>query len=497
MKYYIYIIIFLLVLIESCKKTETPDPVSDPIINNFAFLSEHNLGLDTNIYLTEISGNIIGRLPYKTDMKALIASFNSFGSDVTIGVTNQSSGVTPNNFTDILTYDITNDSKTVKHDVDAILFTGIPIVELNIENNSEIISKEEYINGESIVIGGRNFQDFEGEMKIRGRGHSTWGIHPKKPYQMKLDTKSEFLGMPEGKKWIFLADYSDKTLIRTRLAFEMGYVSNLDWTPRCRYAEVFINNSYNGTYNITEKVEESKSRVNVGDDGYLLEIDTPDHLDEEDIYFNSYKFLYQIKEPSTTYNSPEYEYIVDYIEDFESTLFGGNFKDPINGYRSYIDVESFVDWYLINEIAKNVDARGYSSIYLNLVPGDKLKMGPLWDFDLSFGNVDFADSQYPDGFWIKYNSYFIRLFEDPYFVNQVKDRFNFFNDRRDYFLEIIDTQQQKLRFAQEENDLRWDLYGNYVWPNPIYFETHIEEVNHLKMWMIDRFNWLEETFDNM
>ena len=138
MKYYIYIIIFLLVLIESCKKTETPNPVSDPIINNFAFLSEHNLGLDTNIYLTEISGNIIGRLPYKTDMKALIASFNSFGSDVTIGVTNQSSGVTPNNFTDILTYDVTNDSKTVKYDVDAILFTGIPIVELNIENNIDL-----------------------------------------------------------------------------------------------------------------------------------------------------------------------------------------------------------------------------------------------------------------------------------------------------------------------------------------------------------------------
>ena len=132
-----------------------------------------------------------------------------------------------------------------------------------------------------------------------------------------------------------------------------------------------------------------------------------------------------------------------------------------------------------------------------MVPGEKLKMGPLWDFDLSFGNVDYADSQYTDGFWIKYNSYFTRLFQDPYFVSQVKDRFNFFNDKRDYFLEIIDTQQHKLRFAQEENDLRWDLYGNYVWPNPIYFETHIEEVNHLKMWMIDRFNWLEETFDNM
>ena len=127
-------------LIGGCKKTETPDIVSDPIINNFAFLSEHNPGLNSNIYLTEISGSITGRLPYKTDMKNLVASFNSFGSNVTIGSSIQSSGITPNDFTNILNYEVSNVSKDVKYDVDAILFTGLPIVELNIENNSDIVS---------------------------------------------------------------------------------------------------------------------------------------------------------------------------------------------------------------------------------------------------------------------------------------------------------------------------------------------------------------------
>ena len=112
-------------------------------------------------------------------------------------------------------------------------------------------------------------------MKIRGRGNSTWGLHPKKPFQMKLSDKAEFLGMPKDKKWLFLAEYSDKTMLRNKISFEMGYISNLDWTPQGRFAEVYINDQYNGTYNITQKVEESDNRVVLGDTGYLLELDQP------------------------------------------------------------------------------------------------------------------------------------------------------------------------------------------------------------------------------
>ena len=187
---------------------------------------------------------------------------------------------------------------------------------------------------------------------------------------------------------------------------------------------------------ITEKVEESSNRVDIGEDGYLLEIDTPDHLNDDDIVFYSSQFLFQIKEPEIQYGSPEFDLISDHISLFESALFGSNFKDPIIGYRAFIDLESFIDWYLINEIAKNVDARSYSSIYMTYKPGEKIKMGPLWDFDLSFGNVDYADSQYTDGWWIMYNNYFERMFEDPYFVSQVKNRFNYFMGNKDYFMDL-------------------------------------------------------------
>jgi hypothetical protein len=175
-------------------------------------------------------------------------------------------------------------------------------------------------------------------------------------------------------------------------------------------------------------------------------------------------------------------------------LYSDDFTDPVNGYNKYIDVDSFIDWYLINEIAKNVDSKDYSSMYFSLVPGEKIKMGPLWDFDLGFGNVDYADSQYPEGFWVKDHQWFSRLFEDPAFVEKVKTRFLFFRSNQDYFTQIIDDQADYLRWAQQENDNRWDLFGNYVWPNPVVYNTHIQEVNYLKYWFHERMKWLENAY---
>ena len=473
-----------------------------PTINDFAFTSENNPELNQNVNL-QLDGNTFkGRVPQNINISEFIPNFSYTGSSISIDGSPQESGVTPNNFNNVVIYKVDNDfGDEAEYQIDVTKFTGLPIINLITDGSVQIDSKEDYVEGDVSLDGRRDFESlYDLPMKIRGRGNSTWFIHPKKPFQMKLAEKSAFLGMPEDKKWLFLAEYSDKTMLRNTIAFELGYMSNLDWTPAGEFAEVFLNGEYNGTYNITQKVEESDNRVALGDTGYLLELDQLDRIDPDDVYFNSTvtnRFIINIKEPSLEYDSDQYDYIKNLIAEFEGVLFGNNFQDENIGYRQHIDLDSFIDWYLISEISKNVDSRWYSSIYLNVIPGEKIKMGPLWDFDLAFGNTDYSDTQFYEGWWVRFNPWYERLFEDPYFIQMVKDRFVFFKNNEGLIIEKIDSYAEQLKWAQAENDNKWETIGRYVWPNPVVYDTYQEEVDHLKNWYQDRMDWLEEALNEL
>ena len=382
-------------------------------------------------------------------------------------------------------------------------FTGLPILYVN-TSGVAIDSKEDYVEGVSSIVGGTNYPSFQDlEMKIKGRGNSTWwqgGIWGKKPYQIKFGDKTEVLNMPKDKKWVLLAELSDKSLIRNKIAREIANISRFDYVPQAEYSEVFINEQHVGTYLIGQKVEESKNRVNIGDTGYLIEIDTDANgrIETDDVYFRSSQWssryedgVFNIKEPSLEYDSEEFNLIKDHVNDFEKALFGNNFKDPDLGYRSFIDLPSFIDWFLVNEISKNQDARSYSSIYFNYIPGEKIKMGPVWDFDLAFGNVDYSNAENPEGFWIKENLWFKRMFEDPYFSDLVNTRFNYYENNLSSILSKVDEFENYLSKSQKKNFEIWDILSKDVWPIPVKYDTHREYVEYLKNWIDTRMLWLK------
>ena len=238
------------------------EPIPLPIIENtnfneFSFLKVNNPDLTNDVYLDINDNSVTGRVTVNVDVDNLIATFTHNGAEVNINDVIQTSSTTGNDFTEIVTYTVkTADGSQENYQVDLTKFTGLPIVYLSTDNNVPIDSKEDYVEGSVSLDGGRYIDDLQQTpMKIRGRGNSTWFTHPKKPFQMKFDDKKEFLGMPADKKWLFLAEYSDKTMLRNKIAFEMGYLSHLDWTPQSTFAEVYISGEYNGTYNITQKVE--------------------------------------------------------------------------------------------------------------------------------------------------------------------------------------------------------------------------------------------------
>ena len=281
------------------------EPAAAPSISQISFSAANNSGLAADLVLNKNGNDSVftGRVLTNTPVSELVASYEFTGSSVTIEGVVQESGTSINDFTEIVVYSVANsEGATESYTVDLTKFTGLPIIYLATDGAVAIDSKETYVTGDVSIDGGRDFTDLPAsEMQIRGRGNSTWFLHPKKPFQMKLEEKAEFLSMANDKKWLFLAEYSDKTLLRNKITFEMGYLSNLDWTPQGRFAEVYINDQYNGTYHVTQKVEESDNRVALGDSGYLLELDQLERLDADDVYFDSVtteRFLINIKEPS-------------------------------------------------------------------------------------------------------------------------------------------------------------------------------------------------------
>jgi len=385
-------------------------------------------------------------------------------------------------------------------------FTGLPIVYVD-TGGAAIDSKEDYVEGTVSINGGDSFESLtDVKMKIKGRGNSTWwqgGVWNKWPYQIKFGDKTEVLGMPKDKKWVLLAEISDVSLIRNKIVREIANSGNFDYVPQAEYVELFLNNEHAGTYLIGQKVEESENRVNIGDNGYLVEIDTDANgrIDPEDVYFKSSQSnfwsennVFNIKEPELDYDSDKFNTIKDLVDNFEKALFGDNFKDPELGYRAYIDLDSFIDWYIVNEISKNQDAASYSSIYFNYIPSGKIKMGPIWDFDLAFGNVNYSTAEFSTGFWIKSGSpWYKRMFEDDYFTNLVKERYNFFYENLDQFNSKVDDFELYISKSQKKN---FELFPGLLdpnvelWPVPARFDSHHGYVDYLKTWIRDRMEWL-------
>ena len=501
-------IVFLSLLVLSCQKEEEID-LSNINLLSVSFQKANNPSLVSDIKLDfDNEETFSGFVPYGTSLHSLIATYEFEGSSVQIDGEEQTNSVSSNDFGKERVVSVLDERGNGKDYLIRLHYhTGLPIVFLDIFD-PESVPREEYITAEISVYGGLDFPDIENTaIEIRGRGNSTWwgGQVEKKPYQIKFSDKQEVLGMADDRRWVLLAEYWDRSMIRNKLTYEMGSVSSFDYSPQGKYIELFINDEPQGTYVLAQKVEESRNRVNIGDTGFLIEMDQRHRIDNDDIYFEPTIFrdqmskfswadtIFNIKEPADIqYDSDAYIEIENFVNEFEEVLFGNNFKDPENGYRSYIDIDSFIDWYLINEIGKSVDAYGYASVFFNYVPGEKIKMGPIWDFDLSYGNADFNSSSfYPTGNWIKEHPWFDRLLDDDYFKQKVIERYTYFYDKRDEFMALIDQFSDQINRSQALNYELYENLGQEIWNNSsAIFQTHAEEVEYLKSWLFERINWM-------
>lgn len=384
-------------------------------------------------------------------------------------------------------------------------FTGLPVVWIETENRKEIVSKEEYVNASFKLVENvltRSAGDvIEDSVSIKGRGTSSWNISPKKSYRLKFDKKISLLNEPKDKSWVLIANHFDKTMIRNMIAYYMGGLSNLDYTPRFHFVDLMLNGRYDGTYMLGDKLKISNNRVNVGDDGFLVEI-SHDVLYEEGVYFYTDSLIcpVHIKYPDVIEGDENYLYVKDAFVEAEKALFMDSFMDPNNGWQKYLDISSFVDWWIIHEITKNADAIAfYKSCYLSLKRGDKIKIGPIWDFDLSFGNGPAPGEYDIEGFtYMLYNNlWYKRLFQDPTFVQLVKERYSYFYALKNDMLREINEYANYLRYSVEENENRWHILYTTTYYHWDVWGNYNNEIQYMKTWLIKRMDWLNDAINQL
>jgi hypothetical protein len=431
------------------------------------------------------------------------------------------------------------------NDGSLIVFTSsnLPIVVIN--TNGQEIPDEYKITADMGIIyngeGVRNyltdpFNNYNGKIGIEIRG-STSQWFPKKQYAVETrdlagnDLDVSLLGFPEESDWILFAPYNDKSLMRDVLAYKIA--SNMDrYASWSKFCEVVLNDEYIGVYVLLEKVKRDANRVNIkkleppdisGDaltGGYIIKIDKTDGENNDGWYStylpypqSQYSVFYQYHYPTPDeIVQQQKDYIQNKIFQYETMMsLSLNISDSITGYPKFLDTDSFIDFLIVNEVAKNVD--GYRlSTYLYKDKDSrnpKIFAGPVWDFNLGFGNADYYDAWVTTGWHVKYltdyqnmpsgesfltPNWWRKLFDDTTFRNKVYSRW------QNVKTEVLNTQKifgyiDSLTVLLDESKTRnfekWPVLGVWVWPNYYVGQTYQQEISYLKNWIAFRLNWMD------
>lgn len=349
--------------------------------------------------------------------------------------------------------------------------------------------------------------------KIRGRGNSTWNWD-KKPYKIKLDEKSEVLGLSADKDWVLISNYADKSLMRNTLAYEMGKVLDFVWTPTQYPVDLFINGEYQGVYLLGEHMEVSENRVCITEKtdeseqfGYIIEVggaDT-DTMEKGIDYFHTNSGMLKF----ITFKEPEADELTGEQRQEIIELFNKADNAIVNGgdISEYIDIDSFVDWVIIQELTNNTDSAFRRSCYFTVDADKKIRMGPIWDFDLAFGNYT-IDNPYYDTWtiigsddedaYIK-TSWGNYLMQNEQFRQKLSERWTQVRDELlDTAFSTINYYSKQIYPSQEENFKVWQIWGTRTgyssWSNNA-ANTYDLQIWYLKNFLTKRAAWINENID--
>ncbi len=412
----------------------------------------------------------------------------------------------------------------------------IVIIETNNKENvvdfTKITASMKIINNGSLNKESNLPNEYNGYIGIEYRGSSSQSF-PKKAYSIETrnvdgsDNDQSIFGWPKESDWVLYASYNEKSLMHNVFAMELSKRLGM-YASRTKYVEVKLNGEYLGVYVFMEKIKVAKGRVDIaklnetdvsGDElsgGYIVKIDKFTGANHGGWVspiltstFPNRQVFFQFDAPKSI-NDQQKNYIQNYVEKFEVALKGAGFMDSVSGYRKYAEYKSFIHYFILNEISRNID--GYRlSTYLYKdkdSKNGKLAIGPPWDYDIAFGNADYCQGNRYDLWGYKFNEicpddgfhvpfWWARLLQDSFFVKELRKEYD--GLRKNGILKtsnlhaMVDSLQQVLQVPQQRNFNQWPIIGQYVWPSPDPIpSTWQGEVNELKTWLSNRMAWLDD-----
>lgn len=435
--------------------------------------------------------------------------------------------------------------------------TGIPQLYFNTNEQAKVSNKTTWVEGRfTIKQAGSNVQfaacddpvkDKDGGSvdtsgtpllaALKGRGNYSWSF-AKKSFSLKLDKRSDLCGMGANKKWALVANHYDKSLLRNSVAGFIGTkLTNLDWTAESVPVDFWMNGAYQGSYLLIERITPDSKTPRIpydalDDNRYynkekkkdpgveLNPEDTPGFILEWDfrrssdvnVKVNTRGYV-SIIDPEYDYNkktgekeptgitASQVNYISDYLKDCDTKLYGATFKDPDEGWRSCIDEASAVDYYIGQELMKSVDSNMWASIYMWKPAGGKLRMGPLWDFDIAAGSANRAAGLVkPTGFYLRNvvkmgakqsdKTWFNRLNEDPAFRAAVKARWTEIAPELKKSDAFLAAESKRIKASAAENFKKWSIKKKDS-KVQVVKGSWASEVTYLRTWLKTRIVWLD------
>lgn len=505
----------------------------------FLLTTTDNTGLPFNIACYIGADRITAVVPASADLSAVKANFTYYGKNVLYNGAELVSRTTVMNLTKDATLTLNaqdGSSRTVTVHIER-LATGLPSLSLNTSGYAAVDSTATYRTASFAVGGGdssvcayaTSSQTKGADCSIKGRGNTSW-TYDKKCYTLRFDTRYPLLGLPESKNYVLLALYADQSLMRYRLGEFLSESMGMEFTMNLRYVDLWLNGEYMGVYGLVEKIEVEKNHVNITDYvnnstavnqmGYLLEFD--DHLynNASEAQRNAWKAVgkgyydpainetfFYLKTLGTDWitirttnaknlTADHVNYIYAVVNNAMEALKSGDYSK----ITAYIDVESFVKWYLIEEYLNNTDSDMTSSVYMYIDVGGKLKLGPLWDLDNCAGNHTATASAAAHTLYDSQSGWFYYLFKCSEARAVLKTQWTAMQATLDKVNATLDGTAAMLKTAAALNFTRWPQLGTNLSSQPAAIasaNTYQKQVDYLKNYLSQRRSALDTFFKGL